>query len=631
MAWLIVSPALADTPLSDSIVVSASRTPIEAEKVGRAYTVLTAEDLEQTQTRYVSDALRRIPGVSVSRNGAFGGPVQVRLRGSEGNHVLVLIDGIEVSEPTQGEFDFGSMQAADIERIEVIRGPQSALWGSNATAGVINIITKGGKRNSFETHVNTEVGTDRTLMTNVGVRGGGNRYDYAVSGAFRRTDGFNTSSFGSEEDGDRNLTLNARGSVDLTPTVQLDGSLRHVRRTSDTDDQDFAWPATPTNGLAIDTDADTRTRDFFGSVGLTSSHFDDAFVHSLRFEGTSTRRRSQDLYGLSGNEGTRYHGAYQATLSFDTPDVASARHSLTGSVEWERETFKNIFPLTPSQIPSQSRTLYGFVTEYRGEFFENLFVTGAVRFDHNDSFDDAVTYSLSGAYVVPGTGTRFHSSVGTGVTNPTFLEQFGFDPSTFIGNPSLKPEENFGWDLGVEQKFLNDDLVVDVTYFQERLTDEIQSQYDFMTGLSSPINLDGTSKRRGVEIAASAQVTDNLHLRAAYTYLNSKEPNGAEEVRRPRHSGSFGATYSFLENRASIFTDVAYNGEMQDLEFVGSTPRTRVTLDDYVLVTVGADYKVTDDVLLYGRIENMLDDQYQEIYSFNGQGLTAFVGVKATF
>ena len=204
------------------IVITAGRNPVPAEKVGRAFTVLTGEELEKTQTRYVADALRRVPGVAVSRTGSFGGLTQIRIRGSEGNHVLVLIDGVEVSGTSSGEFDFGSLQVADIDRIEVIRGPQSALFGSNAAAGVIQIITKGGIRNGYKVTGRSEVGTDKTVLGNVLVQGGGETYDVAVSGAVRGTEGFNISDYGSEKDGDRNLTLNGKGRWDITDDVYVD-------------------------------------------------------------------------------------------------------------------------------------------------------------------------------------------------------------------------------------------------------------------------------------------------------------------------------------------------------------------------------------------------------------------------
>jgi len=619
----------ADEPdLLEEIVVTAGRNPVEAEKVGRASTVVTSEELETSQVRYVADALRRVPGVAVSRAGSAGGVTQIRIRGSEANHVLVLIDGVEVAGTSSGEFDFGTLQVADIDRIEVIRGPQSALFGSNAAAGVIQIITKGGIRNGYKVTGRSEAGSDKSLLGNVLVQGGGETFDIALSGAVRGTEGFNISDFGSEKDGDRNVTLNGKARWDITEDLFFDGTLRLTDRDTDTDDQDFTW-GSPTYGLVIDTPSKVESTDIFGGGGLTWELFDDRFVQKFRGEFADLETRGRNSNGQYGDDGTRYHLSYQGTFAFDTPQFWDSAHSLTGAVEWERETYQNAYPSAPSQVAKQERDLFGTVAEYRGEFFERAFVTGALRYDQNDKFKDTVTYSVSGAYLFPQFGTRLHASLGTGSTNPTFFEQFGFIPSSFIGNPNLKPETNFGWDIGIEQRFWQERAMIDVTYFNERLEDEIQTQF-LPTFESTPVNTNGTSKRQGVEISFGLEVLQNLHARASYTYLDAQDPSGAEEVRRPPHSGSLGLTYGFHENRGTLFLDAIYNGQMEDNRFT-PTGSQRVTLNDYVMVNAGADYQVTDHLQLFGRIENLLDQDYEEVYGFNTQGFTAFAGFKATF
>ncbi|MBL8581853.1 MAG: TonB-dependent receptor [Rhizobiaceae bacterium] len=192
----------------DQILVTDGLTPVEQEKSGRAFTVLTGQQLQQNQVRYVADALRLVPGFSVSRSGSYGGLTQVRVRGAEANHLLVMVDGVDASETSSGEFDFGSLIVDDIERIEVMRGAQSTFWGANALAGVVNIITKRGMRDGVQGGVRSELGTDGTVLAAAGVRGGGTNYDVALSGAFRQSDGYNISDFGSEKDGDRNATVN---------------------------------------------------------------------------------------------------------------------------------------------------------------------------------------------------------------------------------------------------------------------------------------------------------------------------------------------------------------------------------------------------------------------------------------
>lgn len=622
-----------DATLLPRLLVTGGLTPVEQEKSGRAFTVITGEQLERNQTRYVADALRQVPGVHVSRAGGIGGLTQVRLRGAEGNHVLVLIDGVEVSEVSGGEFDFGNLPVGDIDRIEVLRGPQSAFWGSNATAGVINIITKRGPRDGFEIDARSEVGTDGTFLGGVSVRGGNDRMDGAVSIDYRRTEGFNISDFGDEKDGDENLTVTGRFTFDVTENLVIDGSGRLMDRRSEFDSADFAFPATPTQGLIIDTDNEITRLEFSGTVGATWTSLDGSWIHEARFAGNAGERENLAAgVRTSGNRGDRVKASWQSTYMFETPALADAIHTITGGYEWEQERYRAIEPVfDPSQLETQRRSTQSLVAEYRGEFADQFYLNGAVRHDFNDAFADATTFSAAAAWAIPGTGTRLHASVGTGVTNPTFFEQFGFTPARFAGNPNLKPEESFGWDLGVEQTFFDGVLVVDVTYFNQDLRNEITTEFPAPTFIATPVNLDGTSKRQGIEVSAAAELFDGFTTTATYTYTDSTEPDGDREVRRPMHSASLNAAYTFLDERARVFGELIYNGEMEDLEFINATPQTRVVLDDYVVVNIGGSFEISERFEAYGRIENLFDADYEEIFGYNSQGRTTFVGIKGRF
>ncbi|MGI6854210.1 TonB-dependent receptor plug domain-containing protein [Mesorhizobium sp. 1B3] len=611
----------------DTVLVTDGLTPIEQEKSGRAFTVISGKELEQRQIRYVADALRQVPGFAVSRTGSFGGPTQVRVRGTEANHLLVMIDGVEVSETSTGEFDFGSLLVDDIDRIEVLRGPQSAFWGSNAMAGVVNIITRRGERNSFSGSARVETGTDGTWLGGVSLSGGGETYDIALSGAFQNTGGFNVSDFGDERDGDRNATLNGRFAADLSDALSLDGTLRYVNRRSDLDPQDFN-PGSPTYGLVIDGSDETATRELFGSIGVTHVALDGALTQKARVTGGDMYRENVAEIGTSWSDGNRYTGVYQASYQFDTPGLLDASHQLTGGYEWQRETF------TPSHLDQTfDRSTNSFVGEYRGAFLDRFFLNAGLRRDLNDLFGDATTYSLSGAWKLT-EATRLHASIGTGVTNPTFFEQFGYVPDSFVGNPNLDPEKSFGWDIGIEQRFFDGMLVADITYFNQDLTNEIAIVYgpDYT---SSVVNRNGVSKRQGIEIGATLDLFNGFSANASYTYTKATEQMVAggprlAEIRRPEHSGSIGAAYRFHDDRARIFGEVAFNGEMEDLAYVPSLP-PRVTLASSTVVNVGGSFKFTEYLEAYGRVDNLLDADYEEVFGYNTQGLTAFFGLKGTF
>jgi vitamin B12 transporter len=244
-------------------------------------------------------------------------------------------------------------------------------------------------------------------------------------------------------------------------------------------------------------------------------------------------------------------------------------------------------------------------------------------------FKNATTYRLAAAWQFRDIGTRLHASHGTAVTNPGFFELFGYYPDFFIGNPNLKPEESRSFDVGVEQKFFDNKLTLDVTYFHANLENEIVTVF---AGFSTTVdNLVGTSQRDGVEVMLSAQLTDNLSLGGSYTYTKSRQPGGAPEVRRPKHMGNINANYAFAAGRGNVNLDVSYNGKQLDNEFASSTPESVVTLNDYVLVTLAASYKLTDNLEVYGRIENLVDQNYEEVFSYRAPGLGAFGGLRVKF
>ena len=629
LALLATTPAGAEPIRTEGILVSAGRRPVAADATGRAYSVITAEEIERRQIRYAGDALRALPGVSVTRNGGFGGVTAVRIRGMDDDKTLVLVDGVEVAAVGDGSFDFGGLLARDIARIEVLRGPQSALYGSNAAGGVISIITKPGARGTAEAGLTVEGGSDYTRALSGFVRGGGESWDLAFSASARQTDGFDISTDGDgEEDGDQNLTANLKGNWDVSPDLRLGATARLTDRKSDFD----AFSA----GRTVDADNVTEQTAIFTSTFLRHEAFDDRLVNELRFEYTDvTRTSNEGGFETFQSEGHRLHVSGQSSLSFETPSLA-ATHVVTGALEYEREVNIaqtrdfSVFPPPVTSADEQTRDLVGVIGEWRATILGDLDLQAGVRQDFNDAFEDAFTYSVGVSYTVPGTGARVHSTVGKGVVNPSFVEQFGFFPGSFIGNPDLEPEQTFGWDIGVEQTLLDGRLILDATYFRASVTDQIVPGFDAGAGLPTSVNDTGESDRQGVELMLSANPLPELTLDASYTYTLSQDPDGLSEVRVPRHAGKLSGTYAFLGGRGSVTTAVTYNGDRRDLDFSGF-PAGRVLLDDYVRLDVSGEYALTDSASLFARVENATDAQYEEVFNFSTQDITGFAGVRVTF
>jgi len=615
--------------LLDELLVTGGRTPIGVAETGRAFTVITGAELEAQGTRYVSDALRQVPGVAVSRTGAVAGTTAIRIRGAESNQVLVLVDGVEIAPAGDGEVDFGSLIVSDIERIEVLRGPQSALFGSNAAAGVISIITKRGRRGDAAFSGAVEGGSDGTALFSANVAGGGQTWDAAFGARLRRTDGFNvatgTGDREGERDGDRNITLTGRANWDVTPDFALGASLFFVDRDSEFDDQLFPFPADETTGLVVDSDDSIEATDI--ALGLSGRYemLDDALVHQVNLAYThNTSDAISDGVLSFGTESQRLKAGYQASYAFETGAI---EHLVTGLAEIEDERNE------ASSGFDQTRTLIGVGGEYRIAFGPAA-LQASLRNDFNDEFEDALTYAVSGSYLVAATGTRFHGSVGRGVTNPTFFEQFGFSPDFFIGNPDLTPERTFQWDIGVEQTLLDGRLIVDATYFRGKVTDEIVSGFDEASGLTTSVNADGESPRQGVELSATAFPIEDLAITGSYTYTLSQEAStDRQEVRRPRHLASLSATYSFLDGRATLNGALSYNGDQRDFDFSDGffAVQPLLTLDSYVLLSIQGSYALTPNIDVYGRVENATNADYQEVRNYESQGVAGFAGLRVRF
>jgi vitamin B12 transporter len=607
---------------AEVIVVTGSRTPIEREKIGSALTVVTGAELQLEGIQYVGDALREVPGVAVSRTGSFGGTTQIRLRGAEANHVLVLLDGVEVATADSGEVDFSSLLTGDVERIEVLRGPQSGLYGSNALAGVVNIITRRGG-DGATLNAEAEAGSFETYQGRVNGSVGDGRSYLSGAYAYRTTEGFNTSVNGDEKDGDENQTVYVRGGSQLTDSFRVDANVRFVDKNSDTDGFDFSGG--PDQGLSVDDDSTSETQDRNYGASAQLDLLDDRW--STMLSGFYVETEQEGMAGgfaSFGGETSRSKIALQSSYTFGPSNAVSR---ITGFAEHEEETYLNTVPFDPSQEAEQDRALEGFGLEYRLELWDQLFLSAAARQDQNDDFDDAETVSLGASWVIGESGLRLHASYGTGVTNPTFFEQFGFVPGTFVGNPSLTPEKAEGFDFGLEQTLFDGAALFDVTFFQSTLEDEIVSLFP------SVANDVGESERRGIETSFSADIA-GFQLTGSYTFTDAEDPDGTDEVRRPEHMASFDVSRRFLADRLGLAAGVVYNGEMLDNDYrnyyVNGFLAEKTLVDAYALVRVSGDYQLTDRVALFGRVENALDEEYVEAIGYNTPGPAAFAGLRVT-
>ncbi len=599
------------------LVVTANRMETPADQVGSAVTVITGEEMERRQIRFVADALRSVPGVAVTRGGSVGSLTEVRIRGAEANQTLVLIDGIEVNDPASGsQYDFANLLSADVERVEILRGPQGVLYGSDAVGGVVNVVTRraGGK---LSANASAEGGSFGTVTGNGSVAGSAvdNRLRWSLGGAGFRNTGISTASEhrgNSENDSYENATGFANLSGDLLENLEL--SL--VGRVTDSERQGDAY----FGGIgAVDAHEDSKTLQRFGRSDLRLRLLDDKWLHRIGVAIADTRTDyDSDGRRTSSFDGTRTAIDYQTDLSFDTQAVAAAAHTLTLGLQREQDEADSRSDFSTFDEDVTTQSVFGL---YQLALSERLFLTGGLRYDDNDHFEDATTYRFTAAYLFSETGTKIRGSAGSGVKNPTLFELYGYTP-TFVPNPDLKPEKSHGWDVGLDQRLLDDRLRLGATLFFQRIDDFIA-----FTG-NSVDNVDGESKIHGLELEAGFDITPSLTLTASYTYTGAEDADGDELVRRPKNQGSLDLDYRFLDDRARLNASLLYVGGRDDFFYDAFYNQERVGLDSYTLVNIGGSYRLMDNIEIFGRVENVFDDNYEEVYTYGTPGRAGFAGLR---
>ena len=629
LALAVAAPAVADSAADgpNDIVVTASRSgdATQLENIPASVTLISDDDMHERQTRIVSDVLRDVPGVAVSRTGAIGGLTQIRVRGTEGNHVLVLIDGIKASDPYYGEYDFGTLIADENARVEVLRGQQSSLYGSDAIGGVIQYITLSG-RDAPGFSARAEGGSFGTFSGGARAAGFTDTLDYAVSGSAYVTDGTPTARNGERNVGSTNIGVSGKLNWAPSETFRLSAVGRYSYTDADTNNSDND-PTSPWFGYTIDSPGvHFVNKAFYGLVRGELSLADDRWTTAMTAQIADTRRRGYNEDGFDyGNNGRRYKGALESTYRFGSERFQS---KLTGAVDFEREEFQNLSAYAFQGWADVQN--WGLVGQYELAVDDAFFAGASIRRDINNRFADVTTWRAQAGYRLRN-GLRVRGAYGTGVKNPGFYELFGYSDGKYIGNPNLKPEKSEGWEAGVDQIFGDGWATIGLTYFDSKLKNEIYTSYPPPSYVATPSNRTTDSRQHGVEVFLSATPVPQIKFDLAYTWLKAKE-NHVQEVRRPEHTASLNTTFFSADQRFAGTLSIRYNGEQKDVAYTDpSWMPVPVTLKDYVLVNLNAEYKVTDRVSVFGRVENLLDERYEEVFSFATPGRAAYGGVKARF
>ncbi|MEG3166008.1 TonB-dependent receptor [Sphingomonas sp. PB2P19] len=616
------------------IVVTATRTPTALDRVAASVTVLDKVAIDRNQDLSVADLLLRTPGVSLSRNGGYGTNTSLRIRGAETDQTVVVIDGVKLNDPSSagGGYNFANLLVGDASRIEVLRGPQSILWGSQAIGGVVNIVTPLPTRD-LEGSFDVEAGSRETVSARAGLGGRTGPLAWRIGGQTFTTDGVSAiaPAFGGKEhDGYTNRSVTGRAVLDIAQGLTADVRGYYSDGRADLDS---------TSG---DTADYTLNREFVGYAGLNLDLFDARLRNRVAYGYTDTdrdnygpaRARQKSFDSAGRNERIEYQGSLAIAKGWDA----------TFGVENERSRFRSVSPSASLAVPIPAASrgkaeITGVYGQLSGTIVDGLTLTGGIRNDDHSRFGSKTLVSGGGVWVLP-TGTVLRANYSEGFKAPTLYQLF-----SEYGNQALAPERAHGWEAGAEQRFLDGAVAFGGTYFERRTGDQIvfsgcparptQAANPLCFQPGTTVARSGYYQNiarafaRGIEAVGRVAIGSRVSADANYSWTVSEDRSAGATYgnwlpRRPRHSANASATYT-LPGGASLGAAVRWSGRTFD----NAANTTR--LDAYTLVDLRAELPLSSEVRLFARAENLFDEQYQTTYRYGTLGRSIYAGLRGRF
>jgi len=588
-----------DEPIKvKEVVVSATKIEEAVEETTSSVLVIDRETIEAAEQEFVVDMLKDIPEINIVQNGGAGKSATVIFRGGSSTHTLVMIDGVKMKSTTTGYFDFANILLNDIERIEIVKGAQSTIYGSEAMAGVINIITKKGK-GPLKIQGSYEQGANNTYSPSVTLSGGSNKVDFRLTGSIYETDGISAAKTGTEADGYNNDSLSARIGIRPTEKFELELSGRYSK--------------------------DRSELDAFGADDPNYVQHGDHYVMSAKGK----------LYLIDEWEQILTLSRVSDDLEYTDPDNASRNSRITTALhtaDWQH----NIY-LTDAYILTLG-------AEYREEEGENvgvfdktvnntalylnnklkllndrLILNAGLRYDDHEASGHKTTYRVGGVYNIRTAGLQLKGSYGKGFRAPTLNELY-YQDSWSSGNPNLKPEKSTSWEVGLEKEIVREKADVSLTYFDQEYKDLIQwietppGSWQYV-----PQNT-AEAKVRGIEAGATVKITESLTASSFFTYTDSEDKATGKRLQR-RPLGKLNLALDYANGPASVTVSYTYVSKVYESVSVGNLP-------SYILVDLSGSYKINKNLKVFARVDNLFNQHYEVAGGYGTPGASVFTGVK---
>ncbi|OFA32344.1 hypothetical protein BAE46_04765 [Glaciecola punicea] len=603
----------------ETIRVLGTHAPIAVGQIAGSVTIIDEARIRASGGIGITDLLRTVAGVNIGKTGTAGSLSEVRFRGSESNHVMVLVDGVAVNDVGQGGLtDFSHLLLANISRIEILRGPQSAIWGSSAIAGIISISTKGASSNKLQVSTNVSAGNKSTYSASAHFGQQLSDFGFKLNTSTYKTGGENISRTGFEADGYRNTDLSGGINYTFSEDSRIDISARILNYETDADGYDFS------TGLVGDGNVVAQGDQI--SLGL-NWHFTpltNGQRNGIYSQLLSLQYSKQHTDNFTNNAFDRMSQGEKLRVLWSNRFEFTPNRWLNMGLESTNEDFEQRGPAFTSGLnQNRSNDTWSLVTDGIYAITNALSLSASYRYDNNVEFDNADSYRVGATYAV-NNDWRVFVSQGQAITNPTFIERFGFFPNSFLGNPNLTPEQQKSTEIGIEGAF--NSVSVQLNWFSAKLENEILG-FVFVpaTGEFTADNASANSSRDGLELSLQGQFK-TLTWQAQYSYLDASQGNSIE-LRRSRHIGSLSTTYT-IDQQHQVYLQADYTGTKFDNFFPPAGAAQIVTLDSYWLLSANYQYTYSEHLSASLRFSNALDAEYEDVFGYNTDGSTVLLSVR---
>jgi vitamin B12 transporter len=625
-------PDAAADPAATAIIVTATRVPTTIDRIASSVTVLDKAAIDRSQDIGVSELLLRTPGVSISRNGGYGTNTSLRIRGAETDQTVVVIDGVKLNDPSSpgGGYNFANLLVGDASRIEVLRGPQSILWGSQAIGGVVNIVTA-LPASPLGASFDIEAGSRQTVNARIGLGGKTGPVTWRIGGDVFTTDGISAiaPAFGGvEKDGYTNRSVTGRTEIAIAQGVSAE--LRGY----------YAKGRVNIDAFSADSPEYSLNREFVGYAGLNIDLLDGRLRNRIGYALTDIDRDNENpilpRQRTFDSAGHNRRFEYQGTLA-----ITEGWNAVFGA-ENEKSRFRSVSPPSSLAIPVPapargSAEITSFYGQVNGEIVSGLTLSGGIRYDDHDQYGGKTLFSAGGVWALP-THTILRASYGEGFKAPTLYQLF-----SQFGNAALAPERAHGWEAGAEQHLLDDALIIGATWFWRTTTDQVIFNSCTTTSTLPLCFQPGSTIRRsgyylnvaradahGIEAAATARVGEHLTMDGNVSWTSAEDRSAGTTTfgkwlpRRPRYQANGSAAYVWP---IGLSTGLAVRWSGKSFDNAANSTR----LDAYTLVDLRAEMPLSPGVRLFARIENLFDEDYMTTYRYGTLGRSIYAGMRARF